>query len=166
MHKFKKLRQHTQQTSQQYFQKGSTLVEVIVAIFILSFGVLVLMLAQINSVNISINAANQNTVTNAVQNYVEYMKANVSISLKEKEDSEENKIVYTFRDYSKFKSDNCVKKLNIKLINSAVTECKITADGKVTVKWREESDASAGSDASDASDASSDFSYTLQAGQA
>ena len=44
-------------------QQGSTLVEAVIAIFVMSFGVLALMIAQIGSVNISINSANQSEVS-------------------------------------------------------------------------------------------------------
>ncbi|MCO6520127.1 MAG: hypothetical protein J6582_03710, partial [Snodgrassella sp.] len=47
-------------------QQGTTIIEAVVAIFVLSFGVLALMLAQITAVNTTINAANQSEVTRAV----------------------------------------------------------------------------------------------------
>lgn len=164
MQKFKNKRQLYYQISKKYSQCGSTLVEAIVAIFIMSFGVLALMLAQINSVNISINAANQTAVANAVQNYAEQMRAKAKTSVNTK-DVNNNSISYFYKDYSKFKTDDktaCASTLNIKLINSNVTDCKITDDGEITVKWSEESNSSASS----ASSATiSDFSYTLKADQ-
>lgn len=162
MQKFKNQNQIYYQTLKKYFQQGSTLVEAIVAMFILSFGVLALMLAQVNSVNVSINAANQNTVTNAVQNYAERMRAKAAVSLKTKTDVNNNEIGYSYKDYSVFKTTDktrCANALNINLINSKVTECKITDKGVITVKWSEESNTSA------SSATTSDFSYTLQADQ-
>ena len=83
MNKYSNSFLRSKKTLKKLSQKGSTLIEAVVAIFIMSFGILALMLAQVNSVNVSINSANQSEVTRAVQNYVEEMRAKAKISLKE-----------------------------------------------------------------------------------
>ena len=70
MNKYSNSFLRSKKTLKKLSQKGSTLIEAVVAIFIMSFGILALMLAQVNSVNVSINSANQSEVTRAVQNYV------------------------------------------------------------------------------------------------
>ncbi|ORF00014.1 hypothetical protein BGI15_01195 [Snodgrassella alvi] len=142
-------------------QNGSTIIEAIVAMFVLSFGVLALMLAQIAGVNTSINAANQGEVTRAVQNYIEVMNSEPKISLQEKEDQAKNKILYFKKDFSGFNDENltsCTKKLNIHLTNSKVSSCKIK-DGEITVEW--------GGQMINKDDNVNDnkFSYSLTAGQ-
>ncbi len=139
-------------------QQGSTLVEAVIAIFVMSFGVLALMIAQIGSVNISINSANQSEVTRAVQNYVEVMRANAKISLKERVDTKGNSFVYVAKDYSKFSSSSCAQALNINLINSEIQSCTITADGVVKITWGNQQRVSDTSN-------NNDFSYTLEADQ-
>lgn len=139
-------------------QRGSTLVEAVIAIFVMSFGVLALMIAQIGSVNISINSANQSEVTRAVQNYVEMMRASAKISLKEKVDKKGNSFVYIAKDYSDFASSSCAQALNINLINSEIQSCVITADGVVQIKWGDQQRVSDSSN-------NNDFSYTLEADQ-
>ncbi len=152
MHKLRKSRLKSSKISSKNDQRGSTLVEVIVAIFVMSFGVMALMLAQINSVNVSINSANQSEVTRAVQNYVEEMRAKSKISIKETEDSNGSKIISVNRDYSSFQTADCKTVLNVNIVNGSISSCSISADGTIEVKW--------GATASDSS-----FSYKLQAGQ-
>lgn len=142
-------------------QNGSTIVEAIVAMFVLSFGVLALMLAQITAVHTSINAANQGEVTRAVQNYIELMNSEARISLKEKLDENKNKILYIAKDYSNFDDANCNNRLNIHLTNAQITSCTIR-NGKIDVSWSGQ--------ALDKNDKNNNvnnnsFSYTLTAGQ-
>lgn len=144
-------------------QRGTTIVEAIVAIFVLSFGVLALMLAQITAVNTSINAANQSEVTRAVQNYVEEMRSRPGLLITESIDANNTKIQYITKDYSQYATENmgtCSNKLNIHLINANINSCTIDPDGKITVTWGGQS---LGND--NASDASDEFSYTLTVGQ-
>lgn len=116
-------------------QKGSTIIEAIVAIFVLSFGVLALMLAQITAVQTSINAANQAEVTRAVQNYVELMNSQSKISLQVTKDKEENKIFVLKKDFSDFDDKDCSKnKIKINLTNAKVKSCVIN-NGQITVTW-------------------------------
>ena len=70
MNKYSNSFLRSKKTLKKLSQKGSTLIEAVVAIFIMSFGILALMLAQVNSVNVSINSSNQIEVTIAVKNYV------------------------------------------------------------------------------------------------
>ena len=115
-------------------QNGSTIIEAIVAMFVLSFGVLALMLAQITAVHTSVNAANQGEVTRAVQNYIELMNSQPRISLQETEDASKNKIFFLKKDFSNFNNKNCSALLNINLTNAKVKSCVIT-DGQITVTW-------------------------------
>lgn len=115
-------------------QNGSTIIEAIVAMFVLSFGVLALMLAQITAVHTSVNAANQGEVTRAVQNYIELMNSQPKISLKETEDALKNKIFTLKKDFSDFNNKNCSALLNINLTNAKVKSCVIK-DGQITVTW-------------------------------
>lgn len=115
-------------------QNGSTIIEAIVAMFVLSFGVLVLMLAQITAVHTSINAANQGEVTRAVQNYIELMNSQPRISLQETKDASNNKIFSLKKDFSNFNNKNCSVLLNINLTNAKVKSCVIK-DGQITVTW-------------------------------
>nr|WP_281174483.1 type IV pilus modification protein PilV [Stenoxybacter acetivorans] len=57
-------------------QKGSTLIEVMISIFVLSFGVLVLMVAQLRGVSSVQEAGNQTVVAQAAQNLMESMLTN------------------------------------------------------------------------------------------
>ncbi|NUE66878.1 hypothetical protein [Snodgrassella sp. ESL0253] len=141
-------------------QQGTTIVEAIVAIFVLSFGVLALMLAQITAVNTSINAANQSEVTRAVQNYIEKMRSQPGLMIKEREDANGTKIQYIAKDYSQYVTDNkdtCSNKLNIRLINASLNSCAINRDGKITVTW--------GGQSLGNNDVNGEFSYSLTAGQ-
>ncbi|KEQ00759.1 hypothetical protein SASC598J21_014470 [Snodgrassella alvi SCGC AB-598-J21] len=115
-------------------QNGSTIIEAIVAMFVLSFGVLVLMLAQITAVHTSVNAANQGEVTRAVQNYIELMNSQPRISLQETKDASKNKIFFLKKDFSNFNNKNCSVLLNINLTNAKVKSCVIK-DGQITVTW-------------------------------
>ena len=115
-------------------QNGSTIIEAIVAMFVLSFGVLVLMLAQITAVHTSVNAANQGEVTRAVQNYIELMNSQPRISLQETKDASKNKIFFLKKDFSNFNNKNCSALLNINLTNAKVKSCVIK-DGQITVTW-------------------------------
>lgn len=142
-------------------QNGSTIIEAIVAIFVLSFGVLALMLAQITAVQTSINAANQAEVTRAVQNYVELMNSQSKISLEETKDKDENKIFALKKDFSDFNDADCSKdRIKINLINSKVNECRIN-NGQITVTWRGQT---LNKDDKDL-DNKNLFSYSLTAGQ-
>ena len=143
----------SKKTLNKFSQHGSTLIEAVVAIFIMSFGILALMLAQVNSVNVSINSANQSEVTRAVQNYVEEMRAKAKISLKATT-SNNSIILISVKNYSDFQSPNCTANLNLNLINDEVTSCTITSDGLITVQW---GDKVANPDQS--------YTYKLQAGQ-
>ena len=140
-------------TLNKFSQHGSTLIEAVVAIFIMSFGILALMLAQINSVNVSINSANQSEVTRAVQNYVEEMRAKAKISLKETTINNST-ILTSFKNYSDFQSTNCAANLNLNLINDEVTSCTITSDGLITVQWGDK-----------VANTGQSYTYKLQAGQ-
>ena len=115
-------------------QNGSTIIEAIVAMFVLSFGVLALMLAQITAVHTSVNAANQGEVTRAVQNYIELMNSQPKISLEVTEDAQKNKIFTLKKDFSDFNNKNCSALLNINLTNAKVKSCVIK-DGQITVTW-------------------------------
>lgn len=115
-------------------QNGSTIIEAIVAMFVLSFGVLALMLAQITAVHTSVNAANQGEVTRAVQNYIELMNSQPKISLEVTEDKQKNKIYTLKKDFSDFNNKNCSARLNINLTNAKVKSCVIK-DGQITVTW-------------------------------
>ncbi|MCO6503923.1 MAG: hypothetical protein J6568_00660 [Snodgrassella sp.] len=159
MHNYKLLRKISYQNLKKSKQTGATLIEAVVAIFVMSFGVLALMLAQINSVNVSVNSANQSDVTRAVQNYVEEMRAKPELTLKETKDSESNKILFLHKGYNNFASTDCKADLNINLINSTVTSCTISPEGKIKVTWGDQAQAKEGSGTSN------DFVYTLQAGQ-
>ena len=143
----------SKRTSNNFFQKGSTLIEAVVAIFVMSFGILALMLAQVNSVNVSINSANQSEVTRAVQNYVEEMRAKAKISLKETNNNN-SKVLMSFKNYSNFHSSNCVANLNLNLINDEVISCTITNDGLITVQWGDK-----------VTNPDQSYTYKLQAGQ-
>jgi len=140
-------------TLNKFSQHGSTLIEAVVAIFIMSFGILALMLAQINSVNVSINSANQSEVTRAVQNYVEEMRAKAKISLKATT-SNNSIILISVKNYSDFQSPNCTANLNLNLINDEVTSCTITSDGLITVQWGDK-----------VANTGQSYTYKLQAGQ-
>lgn len=145
---------HTRSSQRQ--QQGSTLLEVIVAIFVLSLGVLALMLAQLGAVNTSINAANQAAVTRTVQNYIEEMRAQPKFAAKG-EIKGANSIAYLIYNYDQFNStdiDDCVTKLKLHLTNTpTINQCQIV-NGTVTVQWRGQKN---GSD----DDNDNDFSYSL-----
>ena len=143
----------SKKTLNKFSQHGSTLIEAVVAIFIMSFGILALMLAQVNSVNVSINSANQSEVTRAVQNYVEEMRAKAKISLKATT-SNNSIILISVKNYSDFQSPNCTANLNLNLINDEVTSCTITSDGLITVQWGDK-----------VSNPDQSYTYKLQAGQ-
>jgi type IV pilus modification protein PilV len=141
-------------------QRGTTIVEAIVAIFVLSFGVLALMLAQITAVNTSINAANQSEVTRAVQNYVEEMRSYPKLTIQEKLDGQGNKIQSIAKDYSQYAINNtaiCANKLDIHLVNANLNTCIINTDGQITVTW--------GGQSLSNDDTNDEFSYSLTAGQ-
>ncbi|MDF7675912.1 prepilin-type N-terminal cleavage/methylation domain-containing protein [Neisseriaceae bacterium ESL0693] len=122
-------------------QQGSTLIEVIVAIFVLSFGVLALMLAQLGAVNTSINAANQAEVTRAVQNYIEIMRAEPKMAARafsHGSGKEETRVSYLVFDYSNFNTsgNDCVNKLGLHLSNTpTISKCEIK-NGQITVSWQ------------------------------
>ena len=140
-------------------QNGSTIIEAIVAIFVLSFGVLALMLAQITAVQTSINAANQAEVTRAVQNYVELMNSQSKISFEVTEDNEKNMIFALKKDFSDFNDGNCLTdKIKINLTNAKVESCVIN-NGQITVTWRGQILKN------DDDDDNNLFSYSLTAGQ-
>ncbi len=143
----------SKKTLNKFSQHGSTLIEAVVAIFIMSFGILALMLAQVNSVNVSINSANQSEVTRAVQNYVEEMRAKAKISLKATT-SNNSIILISVKNYSDFQSPNCTANLNLNLINDEVTSCTITSDGLITVQWGDK-----------VANTGQSYTYKLQAGQ-
>ncbi|PIT23629.1 hypothetical protein BGI37_11895 [Snodgrassella alvi] len=141
-------------------QRGTTIVEAVVAIFVLSFGVLALMLAQITAVNTSINAANQSEVTRAVQNYVEEMRSYPKLTIREELDGQNNKIQSIAKDYSPYATNNtaiCANKLNIHLVNANLNTCIISTDGQITVTW--------GGQSLSNDDPNDEFSYSLTAGQ-
>lgn len=141
-------------------QQGTTIVEAVVAIFVLSFGVLVLMLAQINAVNTSINAANQGEVTRAVQNLVEEMRSQPKLVIREKSDANSTKIQFIGKDYSDYATDDintCSARLNVHLINTTLNSCVINANGNVEVSW--------GGQSLGNNDTTDKFSYSLTAGQ-
>lgn len=141
-------------------QNGTTIVEAIVAMFVLSFGVLVLMLAQITAVNTSINAANQGEVTRSVQNLIEKMRSNPILSISEKKDENGNKIQYIAKNYSNYATTDlvtCSNRLSIHLINAEISRCIIKATGEVEVNW-------SGQTLNNETDVD-EFSYTLTAGQ-
>lgn len=143
----------SKKTLNKFSQHGSTLIEAVVAIFIMSFGILALMLAQVNSVNVSINSANQSEVTRAVQNYVEEMRAKAKIYLKATT-SNNSIILISVKNYSDFQSPNCTANLNLNLINDEVTSCTITSDGLITVQWGDK-----------VANTGQSYTYKLQAGQ-
>ena len=153
MNKYSNSFLRSKRTSNKFFQKGSTLIEAVVAIFVMSFGILALMLAQVNSVNVSINSANQSEVTRAVQNYVEEMRAKAKISLKATT-SNNSIILISVKNYSDFQSPNCTANLNLNLINDEVTSCTITSDGLITVQWGDK-----------VANTGQSYTYKLQAGQ-
>ncbi|MBI0068685.1 MULTISPECIES: hypothetical protein [unclassified Snodgrassella] len=141
-------------------QQGTTIVEAVVAIFVLSFGVLVLMLAQINAVNTSINAANQGEVTRAVQNLVEEMRSQPKLVINEKLDANSTKIQFIGKDYSEYATtdiNTCSARLNVHLINTTLNSCVINANGNVRVSW--------GGQSLGNNDTTDEFSYSLTAGQ-
>ncbi|PIT55608.1 type IV pilus modification PilV family protein [Snodgrassella alvi] len=141
-------------------QRGTTIVEAIVAIFVLSFGVLALMLAQITAVNTSINAANQSEVTRAVQNYIEEMRSHPGLEIVERADANGTKIQYIAKVYSQYATNNtntCSNKLNIHLVNAGLNSCTISPDGQITVRW--------GGQSLGNNDVNDEFSYSLTAGQ-
>ena len=141
-------------------QQGTTIIEAVVAIFVLSFGVLALMLAQITALNTTINAANQSEVTRAVQNYVEKMRSQPGLTIRETTDSKNVKIRYIAKDYSHYATNNtatCSNKLGIHLVNASLNSCTINANGEITVTWGGQS---LSNDVSD-----DEFSYSLTAGQ-
>ena len=139
-------------------QQGSTLVEVIVAVFVLSFGVLSLMLAQLNAVNTSINAANQAEITRAVQNYIEVMRAQPQIAV-ETQDVNNKKVSFLVHRYGQFntaKSSNCISDLGMKLTDSVISACNIK-NGVITVSWQGHGVNSNSSE----TDAANNFTYSL-----
>lgn len=141
-------------------QRGTTIIEGVVAIFVLSFGVLALMLAQITAVNTSINAANQGEITRAVQNLVEEMRSHPKIILQEKEDANGNKIQFFNKNYSNYATDEmtvCSNRINVHLVNAKLIECTIGEDGTVKVTW--------GGQALNNNETPDNFSYSLTAGQ-
>lgn len=119
-------------------QQGTTLIEVVVSVFVLSFGVLALMLAQLNAVNTSINSANQAEVTRAVQNYIEVLRAQPKIAA-ESYVINKNKVAVLKRDYSGYATNDCTGVLGLKLINTSVKSCTIDGSGLITVAWDGES---------------------------
>ena len=143
------------------FQQGTTIVEAIVAIFVLSFGVLALMLAQITAVNTSINAANQGEVTRAVQNLVEEMRSQPKLVISERlDDAKLAKIQFIVKDYSEYATTDinvCSARLNVHLINTTLNNCEINANGNVRVTW--------GGQSLNDNDKTDVFSYSLTAGQ-
>jgi Tfp pilus assembly protein PilV len=141
-------------------QRGTTIVEAVVAIFVLSFGVLALMLAQITAVNTSINAANQSEVTRAVQNLVEEMRSHPNLTIQEISDANGVKVQSIAKDYSQFATNNlnnCSNRLNVHLVNANLNTCTISTDGQITVTW--------GGQSLDKNDKDDEFSYSLTAGQ-
>ena len=62
-------------------QRGATLIEVMVAIFVLAFGVLALMVAQLRSVSSVQEAENQTVVAQAAQTLMEGMLVNPVVSV-------------------------------------------------------------------------------------
>lgn len=62
-------------------QHGSTLIEVIVSIFVLTFGILVLMVAQLRSLASVQEAGNQTVVSQAAQTLMEGMLVNPTVSI-------------------------------------------------------------------------------------
>ena len=62
-------------------QQGATLIEVMVAIFVLAFGVLALMVAQLRSVSSVQEAENQTVVAQAAQTLMEGMLVNPVVSV-------------------------------------------------------------------------------------
>ena len=62
------------------YQKGATLIEALVAIFVLAFGILALMAAQLRSVVSIQEAENQTIVATAAQTLMEGMLANPHVS--------------------------------------------------------------------------------------
>ena len=151
------------------FQQGTTIVEAIVAIFVLSFGVLALMLAQITAVNTSINAANQGEVTRAVQNLVEEMRSQPRLVINERLDAKSNKIQFIGKDYSEYATTDiniCSARLNVHLINTTLNSCEINANGNVSVTWGgqflNDNDKTENDNDNDKTDV---FSYSLTAGQ-
>lgn len=62
-------------------QRGATLIEALIAIFVLAFGVLALMVAQLRSVGSVQEAGNQTVVAQAAQTLMEGMLTNPELSL-------------------------------------------------------------------------------------
>lgn len=129
-------------------QHGDSMIEAMVAIFILSFGVLVLMLAQLGSVNSVLDARNQSEIAQAADNYAERLAA--TPTLKVQEDTAGNK-AYLTQTYTK--TGDCTAALGVTLNNVTVTKCTVSANGAIQIKWG----------AQDAKD-NTGFTYNLSAG--
>lgn len=134
-------------------QRGSTIIEAMVAVFVLSIGALVLMLAQLGSVSSVLDANNQSEVARAADNYAEELAATPNLRVKESGPAGKKKIHLT-QDYSSEPTD-CKSKLEstTKLSNTKIDSCAVDATGKITIKWG----------AQDAKDTDG-FTYTLSAG--
>lgn len=63
------------------FTQGATLIEVMVSVFLLTFGILALMAAQIRSVSNISEAESQNTVAQAAESLAEAMQTNPTLTL-------------------------------------------------------------------------------------
>lgn len=131
-------------------QQGATLIEAMVSIFVLSFGVLVLMLAQLGSVSSVIDADNQSEVARAADNYAETLAAAPILTVVEEDKPTGNK-KYLTQAYAP-KAD-CRSALGATLNNASISACTSDANGHIQIKWN----------AQDSKDTEG-FTYNLSAG--
>lgn len=139
-------------THSKHRQRGETLIEAMVAIFVLSFGVLVLMLAQLGSVNSVIDANNQSEVARAANNYAERLAATPTLKVVEiKDEASDNNKVYIQQTYDAV--SDCTSQLGLNLNNASIQSCAVDGNGNIAIKWGAQD-----------SDDTNGFTYKLSAG--
>lgn len=150
--------------------QGATLLEVLVSVFIMAFGIMALMLAQLKSVGTVREAEMQTRVAQAVQNLAEGMLSNPDIRTQPQD-------VTRYTGYEKSGNLNLSGSTNITKcsgVRASVINCHrdnfeadlrralpgastitytIDKDGTVTVAWKEVND-----------NDTFDFSYSVQVG--
>ena len=146
--KFKGRNKMLESMQKQHRQHGSTLIEAMISIFVLSFGVLVLMITQLNSVDAAVNAQNQSEVARQVDDLAESAMADPIMQVKTVSMTNGTQLVL---DQS-YDSPDCSK--DIAVTNAQVKSCTIDGSkGTISVAWTDQSKGS-------------DFTSTLPIGDA
>ncbi|MCP2040298.1 type IV pilus modification protein PilV [Neisseria sp. HSC-16F19] len=102
-------------------QQGATLIEALVAIFVLAFGVLALMAAQLRSVVSIQEAENQTIVATAAQTLMEGMLANPDLSIGTTPGQ-------TVRTYERYKKGNLVTFCATAAVNTTYDTSALSKD--------------------------------------